>query len=203
MKNTKTKKMVMIAILSALGMILNLIEIPYPFAPWLNFDLSEIVILSAVSTMGIVPAIFVCICKFLASILFKGPVGPFAIGQITSLIASLSICITYYLLKKLFHFKKDWLNYTLNMLLTMMTFAFIMYIINYLFVTPTYLMNRPTWYTQLPFSVDIMAFNKQYGVNITIPALLNFLSPYAQAIFIIYFPFNFLKGIICAMVIVL
>ncbi len=200
MKNTKTKKMVMIAILSALGMILNLIEIPYPFAPWLNFDLSEIVILSAVSTMGIVPAIFVCICKFLASILFKGPVGPFAIGQITSLIASLSICITYYLLKKLFHFKKDWLNYTLNMLLTMMTFAFIMYIINYLFVTPTYLMNRPTWYTQLPFSVDIMAFNKQYGVNITIPALLNFLSPYAQAIFIIYFPFNFLKGIICAMV---
>lgn len=200
MKNTKTKKMVMIAILSALGMILNLIEIPYPFAPWLNFDLSEIVILSAVSTMGIVPAIFVCICKFLASILFKGPVGPFAIGQITSLIASLSICITYYLLKKLFHFKKDWLNYTLNMLLTMMTFAFIMYIINYLFVTPTYLMNKPTWYTQLPFSVDIMAFNKQYGVNITIPALLNFLSPYAQAIFIIYFPFNFLKGIICAMV---
>ena len=35
-KNTKTKKMVLVAILMALGMILNLIEIPYPFAPWLN-----------------------------------------------------------------------------------------------------------------------------------------------------------------------
>lgn len=200
MKITKTKKMMMIAILSALGMILNLIEIPYPFAPWLNFDLSEIVVLSAVSTMGVIPAIFVCICKFLASILFKGPVGPIAIGQITSLIASLSICMMYYLLKKVLHFKKPWVNYAMNMFLTMLTFAFIMYIINYLFVTPTYLMNKPTWYTQLPFNVDIMAFNKQYGSNISIPSLLNFLSPYAQAIFIIYFPFNFLKGIICAVV---
>ena len=151
-KSTKTRKMVMIAILSALGMILNLIEIPYPFAPWLNFDLSEIVVLSAVSTMGVVPAVFV------------------------------------------------WVNYAVNMFLTMLTFAFIMYIINYLFVTPTYLMNKPTWYTQLPFNVDIMAFNSQYGSNIAIPSILNFLSPYAQAIFIIYFPFNFLKGIICAVV---
>ena len=45
-------------------MILNLIEIPYPFAPWLNLDLSEIVVLVAISTLGFVPALFVCICNF-------------------------------------------------------------------------------------------------------------------------------------------
>lgn len=200
MKNTKTKKMVMVAILSALGMILNLIEIPYPIAPWLNLDLSEIVVLSAVSTLGIIPAFFVCICKCLVSILIKGPVGPIAIGQITALIASMSICVMYYLLSKVLHFKKEWISYCVNMLITMLVFAFIMYIINYLFVTPTYLMNKPTWYTQLPFSVDIMAFNQQYGSNITVPSILNFMSPYAQAIFIIYFPFNFIKGIVCAVV---
>ena len=36
MESTKTQKMVLAAMLAALGMILNLIEIPYPFAPWLN-----------------------------------------------------------------------------------------------------------------------------------------------------------------------
>ena len=71
--------------LAALGMILNLIEIPYPFAPWLNLDLSEIVVLVAISTLGFIPALFVCICKFVVSILFKGPVGPMAIGQIASI----------------------------------------------------------------------------------------------------------------------
>ncbi|MFQ9072006.1 MAG: hypothetical protein ACLR43_04125 [Faecalibacillus faecis] len=34
------------------------------------------------------------------SILFKGPVGPMAIGQIAALIASLSICVTYSLLAR-------------------------------------------------------------------------------------------------------
>lgn len=98
MESTKTQKMVLAAMLAALGMILNLIEIPYPFAPWLNLDLSEIVVLVAISTLGFIPALFVCICKFVVSILFKGPVGPMAIGQIAALIASLSICVTYSLL---------------------------------------------------------------------------------------------------------
>lgn len=78
MESTKTQKMVLAAMLAALGMILNLIEIPYPFAPWLNLDLSEIVVLVAISTLGFIPALFVCICKFFVSILFKGPVGPIA-----------------------------------------------------------------------------------------------------------------------------
>lgn len=86
------------------------------------------------------------------------------------------------------------------MVLTMLVFAFIMFVINYFFVTPTYLMQKPTWYTNLPFVVDIQAFNQQYGSNISIPSFLSFMSPYGQAIFIIYFPFNFIKGIITGVV---
>ena len=192
MKSTKTQKMVLAAMLAALGMILNLIEIPYPFAPWLNLDLSEIVVLVAISTLGFVPALFVCICKFFVSILFKGPVGAF--------IASLSICVTYSLLARKFDPEKSRKNYLLDMVLTMLIFAFIMFVINYFFVTPTYLMQKPTWYTNLPFAVDIQAFNQQYGSNISIPSFLSFMSPYGQAIFIIYFPFNFIKGIITGVV---
>ena len=123
-----------------------------------------------------------------------------AIGQITALIASLSICMTYSLLARKIDPEKNLKNYFFDMVLTMFVFAFIMFVINYFFVTPTYLMQRPTWYTNLPFAIDIQAFNQQYGSNISIPAFLSFLSPYGQAIFIIYFPFNFIKGIITGVV---
>ncbi|MEF2615003.1 ECF transporter S component [Faecalibacillus faecis] len=138
--------------------------------------------------------------SFFVSILFKGPVGPIAIGQIAALIASLSICVTYSLLARKFDPEKSKKNYLLDMVLTMLIFAFIMFVINYFFVTPTYLMQKPTWYTNLPFAVDIQAFNQQYGSNISIPSFLSFMSPYGQAIFIIYFPFNFIKGIITGVV---
>ena len=123
-----------------------------------------------------------------------------AIGQIAALIASLSICVTYSLLARKIDPEKNLKNYFLDMVLTMLVFAFIMFVINYFFVTPTYLMQKPTWYTNLPFAADIQAFNQQYGSNISIPKFLSFLSPYGQAIFIIYFPFNFIKGIITGIV---
>lgn len=198
MKNNKTRKLVMASILAAFGMILNIIEIPYPFAPWLNLDLSEVVVLVAVSMLGIKSAVFVCGCKFLISILLKGPVGPIAIGQITALIASLSIALTYYGVSKIVVIKNKLLNYTLHMLITMLVFALVMFIINYLFVTPTYIVGKPIWYTDLPFTLDITTFNQQYSSDFGIPGFLQFLSPYGQAIFVIYFPFNFIKGCLCA-----
>ena len=200
MEITKTRKLVLSAALAALGMILGLLEIPYPFAPWLNLDLSEVVVIVAISMLGFKSALFVCVCKFLVSILFKGPVGPIAIGQITALIASLTICCVYYFLSQNLKLKKEWLAYIINMFITMLIFAIVLFILNYLFVTPTYLMQKPTWYSELPFALDINSFNQQYGTNISIPGFLNFLSPYGQAIFIIYFPFNFIKGVISAIV---
>lgn len=200
MEITKTRKLVLSAVLAALGMILGLIEIPYPFAPWLNLDLSEIVVIMSISMLGFKSALFVCICKFIISILFKGPVGPVAIGQITALIASLTICCVYYFLSRNLKLKQEWLTYVINMFITMLIFAIVLFILNYLFVTPTYLMQKPTWYSDLPFALDINSFNQQYGTNIYIPDFLSFLSPYGQAIFIIYFPFNFIKGVISAIV---
>lgn len=200
MEITKTRKLVLSAGLAALGVILGLLEIPYPLAPWLNLDLSEIVVIMAISILGFKSALFVCVCKFFVSILFKGPVGPIAIGQITALIASLTICCVYYFLSKYIKFEKEWISYVINMMVTMLIFAFVMFVLNYLFVTPTYLTQKPTWYTDLPFALDINAFNDQYGTNMVVPEFLGFLSPYGQAIFIIYFPFNFIKGVISAIV---
>ena len=170
METTKTRKLVLSAALAALGMILGLLEIPYPLAPWLNLDLSEIVVIMAISMLS------------------------------TALIASLTICCVYYYLSRHLKLQKEWQSYAVNMIITMFVFAMVMFILNYLFVTPTYLTQKPTWYTDLPFVLDINSFNQQYGTNMSVPGFLNFLSPYGQAIFIIYFPFNFIKGIISAIV---
>ena len=175
METTKTRKLVLSAALAALGMILGLLEIPYPLATWLNLDLSEIVVIMAISMLGFKSALFVCVCKFFVSILFKGPVGPIAIGQITALIASLTICCVYYYLSRQKKIKKEWQSYAVNMIITMFVFAMVMFILNYLFVTPTYLTQKPTWYTDLPFVLDINSFNQQYGTNMSVPGFLNFL----------------------------
>ena len=182
METTKTRKLVLSAALAALGMILGLLEIPYPLAPWLNLDLSEIVVIMAISMLGFKSALFVCVCKFFVSILFKGPVGPIAIGQITALIASLTICCVYYYLSRHLKLQKEWQSYAVNMIITMFVFAMVMFILNYLFVTPTYLTQKPTWYTDLPFVLDINSFNQQYGTNMSVPGFLNFLSPYGKGI---------------------
>ncbi len=192
MKHNKTKKMIQIAILASLGIILGLLEIPYPFAPWLTIDLSDIVVLISVSTLGIIPMIFVCICKFLVSILLKGPIGPIAIGQIAALIGSLTIGLTYYYIKKLTNTKNYTASYLINICITTILFSIIMVIINYLFVTPTYLLNKPAWYTNLHYSFDPTSLIQPTNI----PHFLQFLSPYSSAIILIYFPFNFLKCII-------
>lgn len=200
MKNNKTREIVLAALLTAMALVLGVIEIPYPFAPWLQFDLSEVIILMAISLLSLRYTIFIIFAKFMVSIFIKGPVGPLAIGQISALIASLSIALSYYCFMKIIPFRKQIIKKGIALVCSMSVFALVMFIINYYFVTPTYLMNQPTWYTQLPYILDIDAFNSVYGTNMTVPAILSGLSAYGQAIFIIYFPFNFLKGMICGIV---
>lgn len=200
MKNNKTKKLVLISLLSAIAMILNVLEVPYPLAPWLNFDLADVVVLLAVSMLSLKSCMVVIVCKLLVSLMFKGPIGPIAIGQIASFVASASMACGFALFRKRIKCKNKTVGLVVSLFLTMLLFAFVMFVINYYFVTPTYLMNKPTWYTELPFTVDLAAFNQQYGINMVSPSWLSFLSPYAQAIFVIYFPFNFLKGVLCGSV---
>ncbi|MGL4952293.1 MAG: ECF transporter S component, partial [Culicoidibacterales bacterium] len=74
------KKITFIGIFAALAVVLSLIAIPYPLVPFLKFDLSEIVVLVAVSTVGLTPAIFIALLSALLNFLILGPVGPFGIG---------------------------------------------------------------------------------------------------------------------------
>ncbi len=191
MENTRTRTLVTLAMLSALGGLLGLIEIPYPLAPWLMIDLAEVVVLVGVLFYGLKGGVIVSIAKFFISLVVKGPVGPFAIGQWTALVASLSIVGFYLLFNKVFREK-----YIPTIIATMVCFSLLLTVLNYLFVTPTYLTWEFTWYTDLPYTLDMAAFNEYFGMNLPTSTFLGFLGPYGEAIFLIYFPFNLLKGLV-------
>ncbi len=197
-KKDKTRKLVMASVLAAIGLLLCIIELPYPIAPWLKMDISEVPVLLASSMLGLYAAVFVSFCKFFVSILVQGPVGPFAIGQITSLIGSLCLAITYSSMIKLIMTKYKVLNYWMAMIVSVLVFSAVMFIANYTFITPTYLLGKPSWYTSMDAST-IKNFTS-LSSHLILPRFLQVLSPYEQAVFIIYMPFNMIKGVVIAIV---
>ena len=90
------QKITYIGILSALGFVLNYIEIPYIVA-YLKFDPSELVVLFA-TAISLPAAIFVGIVKGLLMFLLKsGDV----IGVFALILGSIIIAVSYFYTKKL------------------------------------------------------------------------------------------------------
>lgn len=107
MLNTKdTKRLVTISILSALGTILMLIEIPSP-TPWLKFDLSDVVVYLGAMIYGPVGAIIVAFIKSLIHFFLKGSLVGVPIDQFTAFLSSLSYALPLYYLTKLLKGKNN------------------------------------------------------------------------------------------------
>lgn len=151
-----------------------LIEIPYPPAPWLKIEFSDIVILIAFSLYGFKSGLLVAVVKTLCDLLLQGVSGPYAIGQITALVASISYILIVKLLKldvkndskKALVFKFGAVILSVSVILT---FA------NYLFITPIY-------------SGEFFWFQMDGGSS------LGYEGSYIIAVIITYLPFNLLKG---------
>ena len=170
-----TKKMVTLGILSALGAILMIIEIPYPFVPFLTIDLSDVVVLVIFAFYGWKEAALVGLIKTIIHALTKGAVGPMFIGQITAFIASMSYVFGMYISTNKLN-----LNRLLSAIVSVMVVTVILTVANYLFITPiwfgemTYL-DIQGWVTPAAFELDISG-------------------GYLLTILIVYVPFNLLKG---------
>ena len=96
-------RMTTLAMLSALGFVLMAFaQIPYPFAPWLKIEVSEIVTLIAYALYGLPGGLFVAVVKTLLNLAVHGPVG-LGIGDLTAFITScifiLGLFITSHILK--------------------------------------------------------------------------------------------------------
>ena len=170
-----TKKIVTLGILSALGAILMIIEIPYPLVPFLMIDLSDVVVLVIFAFYGWKEAATVGLLKAIIHALTKGAVGPMFIGQITAFIASMSYVFGMYISTNKLN-----LNRLLSAVVAVMVVTIILTVANYLFITPiwfgetTYL-DIKDWVTPGAFEIDIEG-------------------GYLLTILIVYVPFNLLKG---------
>lgn len=167
-------KLVTLSALSALAVILMIvIQIPYPLAPFLIIEISDCIILIVFALYGFKSAALVAVVKTLGDLGFRGIVTPFAVGQITAFIASISYVFLLKLTSKLdYGFK--WMK-LVRYVIIVLGITLIMTTANYLVLTPVFTGN---------FSFLDMTDGSVLGVN----------GSYFYAIVITYVPFNLLKG---------
>lgn len=181
-----------IALLSALGFVLMaFLRIPYPPAPWLMIEFSDVVVLIAYAMYGMSGGLMVSIFKTLLDMAVHGLTGAYGIGNITAFVTSLFFVLTLFLASHLLKlFKKGLPFRILGYLFITILVATLLTLLNALFITPTYLTGTfTTCFDSQAVQSVIDGFNGM-GIKGNVYFLL---------IFIIYFPFNLLKGAcICA-----
>lgn len=167
-----TKDLTTIAILSALGAVLMLFEIPVLA---MALDVSDVVVLIAFFLFGWKEAAFVGLMKVIVHLMFKGAVGPLAVGQISAFIASMGYVAGLALAIRL-GFKRR----AVQSVLTIAVVTLVMVVANYVLITPLWL-GHPT-----VFHMDAVVGPRDFG--------LSFSAGYLATILIVFIPFNLLKG---------
>ena len=129
-----------LAMLSALGMVLMAFaQFPYPFAPWLKIELSEVVTIIAYALYGFPGGIAVAVIKTLLNMAIIGP-SALGLGDATAFITScmflLGLFITSHLLK---WFKKGIKYRIFAYIFVALLVTTVMTLLNAIFITPTYL----------------------------------------------------------------
>ncbi len=180
----KTQKLTVMAIFIALASVFTVYTIQYPFLPFLKFDLSELVILIATQTLGLLGAIVISFGKTLVQSFSSD--SPYYIGEITALLASLTFGISFYSTKK-FHT-------VLRLLITTIVFTLVMLVFNFFVATPVY-MTRSVDFKQVIDAGIVIEFEK-----IDFKIAIDSVSSYLKAIIVMYLPFNILKAVIISLV---
>ena len=132
-------RLVTIAILSALGVVLMaLVQVPYPIAPWLKIEISELTTIIGYALYGLPGGIAISVIKTLANMLIRGP-SALGLGDATAFITSCMFIIGLFVTSRLKLFKKG-LGFRVIAYVAITIFvSFVMTLLNALFITPTYL----------------------------------------------------------------
>ena len=191
-----------LGILSALGFVLMAFaQFPYPLAPWLKIEVSELITIIAYALYGLPGGLSVALIKTLLNLAVHGPVG-LGIGDLTAFITScmfiLGLFITSHFLKK----KKKGLGYrVLSYAIIAVIVAVVLTTLNAIVITPSYLTvygPNPHFSTCFGEGViqDVIAFiNKNLKWNVEANV-----GTYIGIIAVIYIPFNLMKAIVCCLV---
>ena len=133
-------RMTTIAMLSALGFVLMAFaQFPYPLAPWLKIEISEIVTIIAYALYGLPGGISVAVIKTALNLAVHGPVG-LGIGDLTALFTSMMFVLGLFLTSHVFKWFKKGLGFRILaycVIVIMVTVT--LTVLNAIFITPSYL----------------------------------------------------------------
>ena len=186
-----------LAMLAALGFVLMaFVKFPYPLAPWLKIEISELVTIIAYALYGFPGGIIVALIKTLLNLAVNGPVG-LGIGDLTAFITScmflLGLFITSHLLK---WFKKGLKYRILSYVAIALIVTVVLTTLNAIVITPSYLTvfgPNPHFSTcfedgAIKNTVAYLTQNENPSTNVW---------NYIWVIAYIYAPFNLMKVAIC------
>ena len=188
-----------LAVLSALGFVLMaFVQFPYPFAPWLKIEISELITIIAYALYGFPGGLTVALIKTLLNLAVHGPVG-LGIGDLTAFITSCMFLLGLFLTSHVFKwFKKGLLFRILSYVVIAAIVTVVMTILNAIVITPSYLtVFGPAPHFSTCFEEGVVQNTAAYLTG-NKDATYNAWT-YIGVISSIYAPFNLMKAGICCL----
>ena len=188
-----------LAMLSALGFVMMaFLQIPYPTAPWLKIEFSELTTIIAYALYGLPGGLVVALVKTLLNLAVHGPVG-LGIGDLTAFFTSCMFILGLFITSRLKLFKKG-LGFRL------IAYGFIailvtcvLTILNAIVITPSYLtVFGPDAHFSTCFDEGVIQRVTEYITHESNPSVNGW--SYVGLISSIYAPFNLLKAGACCLI---
>lgn len=184
-RKINTKKMIVIAMLSAVAIVIYYLDFPVPLMPpFIKLDLSNVVSLFAGFTMGPLAGVLVALIKNLIHLVIKGMGTTMGIGDIFDFVTSAVFAFTAGLLYKREHTKK---GAVIACVIGTVVFTLVSLPLNYFIVYPIYA--------------------KAFGGMEAIMGAYQAINPNVNGLFgalcLFNVPFTLVKGILCSLVVIL
>lgn len=184
-RKISTKKMICIAMMSAIAIVVYYLDFPVPLMPsFIKLDLSNVVSLFAGFTLGPAAGVIVCLIKNIIHLVIKGFGTTMGIGDIFDFVTSAVFALSAGLVYRKIHTKK---GAVIGCIVGTAAYTLISLPLNYFIVYPIY----------------AKAFGGMEAIISAYNAILPGTDNLFSALCIFNLPFTLVKGILCSLVTIL
>lgn len=184
-RKISTKKMICIAMMSAIAIVVYYLDFPVPLMPsFIKLDLSNVVSLFAGFTLGPAAGVIVCLIKNVIHLVIKGFGTTMGIGDIFDFVTSAVFALSAGLVYRKVHTKK---GAVIGCIVGTAAYTLISLPLNYFIVYPIY----------------AKAFGGMEAIISAYNAILPGTDNLFSALCIFNLPFTLIKGILCSLVTIL
>ena len=177
-----TRKLVVMAMLSAIATVVYYLDFPVPLMPgFIKMDLSNVISLLASFALGPVEGMVVCLIKNVVQLIIKGAGTTMGIGNIFDFVTSAAFCLTAGIIYKNHKTRK---HAVIACIVGALVFTVISLPLNYFIVYPIY-------FKAFGGEEAILGMYRQLNSNVETTF---------QALCMFNLPFTFVKGVVCAVV---